>query len=518
MYQISYNGITRAFNTMGDALVFMCREKDPDGSPAFRPVGNVTVVKNGHPLVFVKDGYGKYGIQQEGSAFDLFLCMLDEVENLYIKKGQEVLQPYQMRRAEWEAVVAIGSAAYRVYPCFSMEQIQERRQIEGANGDFETVELSRFCEAIFHDRFGYGHNGPRYDRHGQTNCRHEVHVAYALAAGKEVPEEVLDEYRTNKGIRGPYDISKWFKALIEVPQLRGKIPPEKLAALCNILGHEKLQVTVENAPEYIRLMEELTGELHYVRMDDFLYSKGILPAKHMANQPVAVDISTAFSPLALRIRQLIGEWRVKNETQRIEEQRARGNLSLREFELAQSQIERFMETEQMDWPNKMARAVETRHIERLLDALDTPDDRNIASKKAIHEHCGLKLRGLKAKERRDAIFAFCGYDSDKRLQYEQGIRDKAKQDAERRASKEAAERAVNARWRTADGNIVSGKEYVDAAVAEGFSLIVSTRKGRSLQYWLKNPAKGYLRNILAKDGTLDYARHVLGLNEDRMAA
>lgn len=518
MYQVSYDNTTHSFNTMGDLLVFINREKDQDGGPAFRPVGNVTVEKNGHPLVFVSNTYGKYGVQQEGSAFDLFLEMLDEVEQLHVKKGAEVLQPYQMKRAAWEAVNVIGSAAYNVYPCFTMDQLQERRKIEDAHGLFDTAALSRFCEAMFIERFGYGHNGPRYDRSGQTNARHEVHVAYALAAGKEVPEAVLEEYRDNSGIRGSYDVGKWFKVLLEVPQLRGKIPAEKLAVLCNILSHNKIQLTVENAPEFIRHMWELPAEPTYVEMDDYLYGKGILPAKYAENSAPAVDLSTAFSPLALHIRQLIGEWRVKNETQRIEEQRKAGNISLREYEMMKMQIARIMETEPLEWANKMARAVEERHLDMLLHVLDTPDDSNTMSKKAIQEHCGLKLLGLKAKDRRNAIFLFCGYDNEKRQQYEQSILDREAQEAKQRASKEAEEYAAQAQWRMTDGSIVSGKEYVDLAVAAGHTIIVATRKGRALQYWLKNPVNGYIRNILAKDGTLAYARLVLGLEEERKAA
>lgn len=515
MYQVSYDTTTHSFNTMGDVLVFMHREKDQDGSPAFRPAGNVTVEKNGHPLVFVRNGYGKYGIQQEGSAFELLLGMMDEVEQLYVKKGAEVLQPYQMKRAEWEAVVAIGSATYNVYPCFTMDQLQERRKIEGDNGLFDTVALSRFCEAMFLERFGYGHNGPRYDRHGQTNSRHEVHVAYALAAGKEVPEEVLDEYRAR--IRGTIDIGKWFKALIDVPQLRGKIPAEKLAVLCNILSHNGIQLTAENAPSFIKLMWEVPSEPTYIEMDDFLYGKGILPARKQENMPDA-DLSTAFSPLALRIRQLIGELRVKNETKRLEEDRMQGRMALREYEVEKARISQIMQAEPLEWANKMARAVEELNLELLLHVLDTPDDSNTASKKAIHEHRGLKLLGIKAKDRRDAIFAFCGYDSEKRRQYEQDILDRQATKTAQRASKAADERAVQAQWRMTDGSIVNGKEYVDRAVSEGYTVIVSTRKGRALQYWLKNTAKGHYVNILAKDGTLDYARVVHGLEEERKAA
>lgn len=516
MYQVSYNNTTHSFNTMGDVLVFMHSEKDQDGSPAFNPVGNVTVEKDGIPLAFVRNGYGKYGIQQEGSAFDLFLGMLDEVEQLYVKKGAEVLQPYQMKRAEWEAVVAVGSAAYNVYPCFTIEQLQERRLIEEKIRGHYNAALSLFCENEFFERFGYNHNGPVYDRHGQTNSRHEVHVAYALAAGKEVPEEVLDEYRVK--IRGTYDIGKWFKALLDVPQLRGKIPAEKLAVLCNILSHNGIQITAENAPAFIKMMWEVPLEPTYVEMDDFLYGKGILPAKCVENPAPVVDLSTAFSPLALRIRQLIGEWRVKNETQRLEENRMQGRTTLREFEMMKAQIERIVETEPMEWANKMARAVEERHLDLLLHVLDTPDDSNTMSKKAVQEHCGIKLLGLKAKDRRNAIFLFCGYDSEKRQQYEQAILDRKTKEAAQRASKEAEECAAQAKWRMADGSIVSGKEYVDMAVAAGHTVIQATRKGRALQYWLKNPVNGYMQNILSKDGTLAYARLVLGLEEERKAA
>ena len=524
MYQISYDGITRAFITMGDLLVFMNEEKDADGAKAFhpdrelRPAGDIDVTINGMPVLCVRNAYGSYGIQQEGSAFDLLLQMLDEVELHYVKQNYAICSPHEMLRNQWAAVVAIGKAAYNVYPCFSAEQQHETREIESRNGDSYNAGLSSFCDNMFFKRFGYGHNGPAYDRSGQTNSRHEVHVAYALAAGKFVPEEVLAEYLANGEIQGKYDVKKWFKALLEFPQLRGRMPPEKLNVLSNFLAHEKLQLTVENIPEYVRLMAEVPDDPTHVQVDDLLYSKGILPARSVDKPPVIVDLSTAFSPLALRIRQLIGEWRQHSETQRINAERSSGNISLRVFEVAKAQIERIVDEEPLEWANKMARALEEKNLELLLHFLDTPDDSNTISKKAIKEHYGLKLLGLKAKDRRDAIFTFCGYDSEKRRQYEQAILEQARKDNEIRASKEAENRASQSKWRMEDGKIVSGKEYVDLAFAEGYTCIATSSKGRAVQYWLKNPAKGALRNILAKDGTLDYARLVLGLEEERKAA
>lgn len=524
MYQISYDGITRAFITMGDLLVFMNEEKDADGAKAFRPArelrpaGDIVVTINDKPVLCVRNAYGSYGIQQEGSAFDLLLRMLDEVELYYVKQNYAICGPHEMLRSRWAAVVAIGKAAYNVYPCFSAEQQHETREIESRNGDSYNAGLSSFCEHMFFKRFGYGHNGPAYDHSGQTNSRHEVHVAYALAAGKFVPEEVLEEYLANEDAQGKYDVKKWFKVLLEFPQLRGRMPPEKLDVLSNILAHENIQFTVENVSEYVRLMAEIPDDPTHVQVDDLLYSKGILPARSVDKPPVIVDLSTAFSPLALHIRQLIGEWRQKAETQRIDEERSRGNISLRVVETAKIQIARIVDEEPLEWANKMARAVEELNIDLLLHVLDTPDDSNTMSKKAIKEQCGLKLLGLKAKDRRDAIFAFCGYDSEKRRQYEKAILDQANKDSELRASKEAENRASQSKWRVDGGKVVSGKEYVDAAVAEGYTVIATSRKGRALQYWLKNPAKGASRNILAKDGTLDYARLVLGLEEERKAA
>jgi hypothetical protein len=501
--------------TLGDVLAHVNRSVR--GEKQFQPGCEIQVCRtDGKPLKIVRNDYGRFGIQQEGTAQEVFLSMLHEVDAMYVRPNGVVRKPHEMSRSDWEAVTAIGSAAFNVYPCFSADQFSQKCiwvDEKGAN----PVSLDWFCTLSFMERFGYGHNGPLINREVGTNCRHEVHVAYALASGEQVPEAVLDYYRVEAPNTGASDLDPWFKALLNIPQLRGKLPFGQLRQLCSTLRHEKIELTNENAPFFIGLMSDLPDDPTYVEMDDFLYGEDVFKAYPVPQAPKA-EVDPNARPLALLIRQKIGEYRRDKEIERCNQERAKGHMSLREFSRHVGIANQYPETETLAWGNKIADAVEAREIAFLLDILDTPDDANTISKKAICEIFGLKLLGLKAAARRQAIFEFCGYDSEKVAQYEQALRNAAEKASHERSMQDAETRASNAKWRVSGGEVISGKEYVDRAVAEGYTTIYTTRKGKALQYWLADISSGRSKNVLAKDGTLDYARLVHGLKEEPKAA
>jgi hypothetical protein len=145
----------------------------------------------------------------------------------------------------------------------------------------------------------------------------------------------------------------------------------------------------------------------------------------------------------------------------------------------------------------------------LLDLLDTPDDRNRSSKQAVEEFHGVKLRGVKAKARRRAVFSLCGFDETAELEWEKA--DEQRKTEKRRAedAQRARDAAQSARYKRNDGTVIDGVTHVENAIASGFSEIRNWRAGAILQYALVNPALNEGRRLQAKDGTLAYARAVL---------
>jgi hypothetical protein len=162
----------------------------------------------------------------------------------------------------------------------------------------------------------------------------------------------------------------------------------------------------------------------------------------------------------------------------------------------------------------MAVAIDQRHLSLLLEVLDSPDDRNRSSKRAVDEHYGVKLRGGNSKTRRRAIFALCGMDEAAQSAWESA--DAERKAAERKAedAQRAKEAAQRTQYQRPDGVIIDGAQHVEAAIEEGFREIRDWRKGASKQYALVNPERGEARTLRAKDGTLDYARAML----ERLAA
>lgn len=510
MYTLKFGDQCATFPTLAAVLGFMNQRSFAESTFA---IESITLQVEDRPLPIVRNRYGAYGILQEGSAKEIFDRMMHEIEQHYVRPEGLVLAPYQMSAEDWSAVVAVGKAAFNVLPCFTEAQLAESFGSTQSGGFTFTHRLSNYCEMRFVERFGWEHNGPPYDRSGQTNCRHEVQVAYALAAGKPVPEFVIDYYKRAVAAGRDFGMRYWFRAVLEIPTLRGRIPTEKLTVLCSVLGHAKIELTPENTESFVGLMGVLDAQAPTnVEMDDFLFTHGVLaplPSERPQRDPV--DLSAACSVLALGIRTRIAQGRLAAKIKRLDEDRASGNISKREHARASQDARSDVAYESLTWPNAVATAVEEKDLPFLLDALDTPDERNQHSKRAIQEATGVKLLGLKAATRRAAIFALCGYDEDQRKQYET---DEASRKAHRileSEKKEAATRAAESRWRVDGGAIINGKEYVDQAVAEGFSEIEARKRGRATEYWLMNRAAGRLKNVRAKDGTLDYARLVHSL-------
>lgn len=507
MYQIKINSQHHAnLNTLADVLVFLNHANHTNV---------IEVFKNGEVMKVANNGYGKFGIQQPGDVTELFLSMLTEVDIHYIRPLGFVRQPYEMLPHEWAAFTALGSAAYNVFPCFNEEQRRQQCCFVDSKEEEKYGAVEYFMTRHMLTRFGYGHNGPLYGSDRQSNGRHEVHVAYALAEGKTVPFEVMEWYRANP--KEVDSIGAWFAVLLESPAYRGKMSAEKLRNMVISLRGDKIDMTNENQFDFIRLMAELPDDASYTQVDDFLYSEGVLKLRETMLSLVPCDLSLAYSPFALLLRERISEWRKQDAIEQAHEQRTKYHHTLRQLHERLKEVEQIPAVEGLRIPNLFAEAIDKKDIDVLLTYLDTSSEHNQITKKAVQEVFGLKVNGLKAAERRNAIFSFCGFDSEQRDQYEKDAADKQTESKHAREAGYARTNAENNKVNF-NGEIISAAVYVDRCVADGFTVISTSKKGAATQYWLSNLDSRASRSVQMKDGSLEYAKLVHCLTEYRQAA
>jgi hypothetical protein len=289
--------------------------------------------------------------------------------------------------------------------------------------------------------------------------------------------------------------------------LRGALPLAKLVPLAAVMRHSKRTITSDNAALLAMVMGLAPKEPTTVQVDDLLYAKGILEAHPLPEgylKPVDVGSPTCQFAEVLR-RTLAGRAR-DNRLAELEKARKSGSISARRFQL-DSQLAILDHGRQTHtFANEFAKAVQTADMSYLLSILDRPDDANRATKQAVREVFGIKLIGVRAAPRRRAIFQLAGMDAAQQAEWEALS---VSQREARRVAREVArarEAAEMSRIRMQDGAVVTGAEWVDRTIAEGFSEIVSVRQGTSVRYALADPVRHVQVSLRANDGTLAYAR------------
>jgi hypothetical protein len=455
-------------------------------------------------------------VQQEGSAEHIITEMFNEVLSHYLKPNGIVFCPHEMPGDHWNAISKVASAAYDVFPCFTSDQQQEL--FDNAYPDFTPGKVNTvgYINNRFWKECGWGYSGPAYSNNGDTNRRHDVHVAYALANGKPVPEHVIAEYRD---LHLKNMNPSWLPAVLNFPQLRGVLSVDKLQSLWCVLHGQKIQIDAENVDYLLTLMQTFPMENpDTVAMDDYLYRAGFLPEHPpMAPAPETFDPLTAVSPLALKIRDYIGKGRQESTIARAHKERVDGRYSLRELERQLAYANSLAERESIKWGNTVAKAIIDKDVTFLLHILDCPDAQNTSSKKAIQEECLVKLLGLKSKDRRDAIFTLSGYDSEQRAKYEAEVEIKENLAKVEQVKNDILDQMKNFKIKTPLYGTLDVKDYVDQAVKDGYSGLYQTKEGRKNQFWLINPTTRSAVSIKQKDGTLAYARDVLKLVDHTQA-
>jgi len=492
--------------TLAGVLAFLNLEPGPKRGLRAEDIGVRHVERGAIPVVRLPSG--QFAVRPTGDTKAVLTSILDEVERFVVRPGGKVLHPHEMSRTSWQAVAAAGRLAV-----FTNEAVDPDLVANPASANLDLFAVAEPFDAYtfvcteFDRRFGYGTNGPEYSRGAGINCRHEVHVAYALQRGEPVRDCILNAYRSggDASAAGRHDLH-WLPTLIAVPALRGALPANKLQALCSVMRHDKLAITARNAARLIALVKPLPDDCTYVDVEDALFAAQVIPplSAQLGKAPTGEDANPV-SPLSARLHALIGAKRYAERTERAQAERAKGNLSERRYqgELAMAAVER--DHGSFSWPNRFALAVLQRDIATLLQTLDTPNDRNTSSKRVLREECGVVLTGVPAATRRRRIFEMCGFSESEQQQWEAQALAARSERLQAADAEGACRRAEASRWKL-DGQFMNGREYVDLCIREGFSQIRHFPRGSARTYYIEQPATRTIRRLQANDGTLAYAR------------
>jgi hypothetical protein len=286
MYQLSFSGSAHSFRTMLEVLRFL---RD-DASVAAVDAAKIALTFFSHPVSVTRYN-GTLTVRRPGTATSLFLSLIDEIDAAYFRPSFTALEAWQIRREHWQLLYLAFDLAREPLYLFSSDQIAQANEEAAAKSGRRGLDLFELLQDESQRRFGFRYAGPVLDNR-QSNGRHEVHVAYALAAGKPVPQAVIDDYASLSKFDSDL---QWAKPLLAVPELRGALPLAKLVPLATVMRHSKQAITSDNAALLAMLMGLVPNSPTTVEVDDLLYAKGILeahplPAAYL--KPVDIGLPT----------------------------------------------------------------------------------------------------------------------------------------------------------------------------------------------------------------------------------
>jgi hypothetical protein len=384
-----------------------------------------------YPVVQRSSNFGIKMSIEDGDATYIVNKLFEQVKPFSIEFGK-AKQPWQMTRLQWNAVHCIGSMAYRVTPCLSEEHYA--RPYVRSNG--ETMHVADFIRAEFYERYGYGHNGPVYDGR-QTNSRHEVHVEYALAQNLPVPDEVIDHYlaqATELRHKGS------FAQLLKKPYLRGLLSADWLKCLVSLLDRNvggATELTQDNA-DYITGLVKSLPEPSYQQIEDLLFDLGVLKKLPSPQYPKP-EMGKPVDAFARVHRDLLAKMMAEDSQQKVLEDQAKYHLTKRDLLYKAEEIAAIPDAVTYAFSNKLAQAIVAKDLPFLLSILDQSG--NEASKRAVCTVYGIKLNGVKAKDRRRGIFTLAGYVTEAQyLDAETALSQNKREQAEKAAEKKERRR------------------------------------------------------------------------------
>jgi hypothetical protein len=451
---------------------------------------------------------GALALRMPGTARSIVTEMLHEIRRAgsFVRPDGSHREPWEIPASEWSLLFDFVELCRNPNLLLSSDQI-DAATIEARAAGKHFV-LWSMCIEVMERLFGFGYCGPRLAGSHDMHSSHSLHVAYALQANLPVPDMVLEAYRSNPGA---FEYSEWGEVLVRVPRLRGAIPGAKLRTITSVMGHNGKPVDEQNADILTMLASLLPEDPTFPHVEDVLHAHGLiddLPLPDTFNAPV--DVGQPVSPLANRVRELVAESICRRSLEYADGELKAGRISQR-MHRHRCNIARLDQGRHtFEYGNRMARALAERNVEALLKVLDTSDEHNRASKTAFQDVLGTKFLGLRPAARRRAVFLLCCYSEEQQAQWQvAAARRKAESDAERDLQN-AREAASRARYKGPEDVVISGVEHVDRAISDGYSTIHRYRRGAASSYALVRGNERTARRLSAKDGTLAYARAVLG--------
>lgn len=225
MYQLSFAGFSQSFRTMLEVLSFFRGNAISVGLDA----ADISLAFFGHSVSVTRFN-GRLTVRRPGTATSIFLSLIDEIDGAYFRPSFAAPEPWQIRREHWQLLYLAFDLAREPLYLFSSDQVAQANEEAGKCGR-RGLDLFELLQEESDRRFGFRYAGPVVEGGGQRNGRHEVHVAYALAAGKPVPQSVIDDYTS----LSEFDLDLlWAKPLLAVPELRGALPLPKLVPLASV--------------------------------------------------------------------------------------------------------------------------------------------------------------------------------------------------------------------------------------------------------------------------------------------
>jgi hypothetical protein len=491
--------------TIGDALVAL---NDDELSMGRRASARVTAASTGMLIgnALRRDTYGQVGIDL-GPHVTLE-HLIDEV-SVYVLNNRSshdqprARAPWEMTRQEWSAVVAIGQLAHAVYP-----------GLQPPPPNAAGLSNAGLVDKLMRERFGYGHNGPHYGNGTDTNNRHEVHVAYALAQNKPVPADNIEAYATYDVRQDPH----WLADLCVKPWLRGKLSADHLSAVLPIMRRSGSDITAENIHQVTVALAGLSDDATYVQVDDALYAAGLVrPLTELQRIDAPPKDLSGENELTRKIHAALGKSAANLRAKTLQKALAEGKISKRQHEFETVALAQLPASHDLTWPRALSALLQRRGepdaFGMLLDMLDTPDTDAVPTKRFLESEFGLKLLRLDSSNRRSRIVDFCGWTPMQFMQWD------AKRSADRKdrvlAERVARERklANESRWRLADGTVKGAADAIDTIVETGQAQILSRKKGASMEHYLCNTSTDLAFKLSGRNMTLSYARAALAAFE-----
>ncbi|WP_143064449.1 hypothetical protein [Paraburkholderia tropica] len=501
MYTLSIPGTTLSTSSLVGLFTLFRDER-------VRATATAQIELGGAPAgVSVTRYNGVLALRQPGTAGQILAAMFAEHRDAeFVEPDGAQRQSWQVVPAAWDGLFAFHDVCRQPQLLLSSDQIETEDASARSRGTrFFLSDLS--AEALL-TTFGFAACGPAIPGTRETNSRHEVQVAYALAQNLPVPDRVLDAYREDsEAFR--YGL-EWAGTLIQLPELRGAIPVEKLRPILGVMRGEGKAVDANNADVLTMLARLLPAQPTYPQVDDLLHSHGLIDDLALPDSfGTPVDIGEPVTPLAERVRERVATLIRDRSIAHADGELKAGHISRRAHrercDVARLQHGRHS----FEQGNRLARALANRDVGTLLETLDRADEHNRGSKQAFYDTFGVKLIGVRAAQRRRAIFSLCGHTEEEQAAWERdAVQRKAERDAQRDLA-DAREIAGRARYVGAMCGEISGAEHVDRAINDGYSKIESFRRGAARVYALVRGTEREGRRLSAQDGTLAYARAVL---------